>query len=62
LIQQIDSQFITPKIMGSFVGLSPVSIIVALLVGGTIAGIWGVILAIPIAATVGVIIEEWDRE
>ncbi|MFA4931075.1 MAG: AI-2E family transporter [Patescibacteria group bacterium] len=60
LIQQIDSQFITPRIMGKFVGLSPVTIIVALLIGGTLAGVWGVILAIPISATIGVIIEEWD--
>lgn len=60
LIQQIDSQFITPKIMGTFVGLSPVAIIVSLLVGGTLAGIPGVALAIPVAATIGVIIQEWE--
>jgi len=61
LIQQIDSQFITPKIMGSFVGLSPVTIIISLLIGGSLAGMWGVVLAIPLAATIGVIMEEWDN-
>ncbi len=60
-IQQIDSQFITPKIMGSFVGLSPVTIIISLLIGGSLAGIWGVLLAIPLAATIGVIMEEWEN-
>ena len=60
-IHQIESQFITPKIMGSFVGLSPVTIIISLLVGGSLAGFWGIMLAIPIAATIGVIVEEWDN-
>lgn len=60
LIQQIDSQFITPKIMGKFVGLSPVAIIISLLVGATLGGIPGVALAIPIAATVSVIMNEWN--
>ena len=61
VIQQLDSTFITPKVMGRFVGLSPVTIILSLLIGGTLAGFWGVVLAIPIAATIGVVIEEWDK-
>lgn len=60
LIQQIDSQFITPKIMGKFVGLSPVAIIISLLIGATLGGIPGVALAIPIAATISVIVQEWN--
>lgn len=61
-VQQLEGTLITPRIMGKVVGLSPVTIIVSLLVGGTLAGIWGVVLAIPVAATVSVIIKELDSK
>ncbi len=60
-IQQIEGQFITPKIMGKIVGLSPVTVISSLLIGGTLAGVWGMMIAIPAAAAVSVIIQEWDH-
>jgi len=61
LIQQIEGQFITPKIMGKIVGLSPVTILVALLIGGQLAGIWGMMIAIPAAAAISVLVEEWNN-
>lgn len=59
LIQQLEAQFLAPKIMGKAVGLSPVIIILALLIGAQLMGILGVIFAIPAAAVVSVIIQEW---
>jgi len=61
VVQQLESTFITPRIIGKWVGLSPVTIIISLLIGGTVAGLWGVILAIPVAATISVIIKELDN-
>lgn len=60
-VQQLEGNFITPRIMGKLVGLSPVTIIISILIGGTLAGIWGIILAIPVAATVSVAINELDK-
>jgi len=60
-IQQIEGQFITPKIMGKIVGLSPVTVISSLLIGSTLAGVWGMMIAIPAAAAVSVVIQEWDN-
>jgi len=53
-----------PKIMEKSVGVSPVAVLVALLVGGELWGLIGAILAIPTAAILSVIIEEIlaDRE
>jgi len=59
LIQQLESQFLAPKIMGKAVGLSPVIIILALLCGAKLMGILGVIIAVPIAAALAVLIQEW---
>ena len=59
--QQLESHFLIPKIMGKAVGLSPVIIIIALLIGGKLAGITGAILAIPAAAGISVLIQEWHK-
>lgn len=59
LIQQLEAQFLVPKIMGKAVGLSPVIIIIAILIGAKLAGILGVIIAVPAAGAVSVIIHDW---
>lgn len=61
LIQQLEAQFLTPKILGKAVGLSPVIIILAILVGAKLAGILGVIIAVPAAAAISVIFQQWSE-
>lgn len=61
IIQQLEAQFLAPKIMGKAVGLSPVIIILALLVGGKLMGILGVVIAVPVAAAIAVLIQEWPE-
>jgi predicted PurR-regulated permease PerM len=57
-IQQLESNIIVPKVMQKAVGLSPVTIIVVLLIGGKLAGFIGIILAVPAAAVLSVILQE----
>ena len=52
LFQQIEGNFIQPKILGDFVGLPPLVVIICIIVGGGLFGIVGIILSLP---TVGVI-------
>lgn len=59
LIQQLEGHFIVPKVMEKAVGISPVSVILALLVGGKIYGVVGALLAVPIAAIVAVLVQDW---
>ena len=54
--QAIESFYLTPRLVGEKVGLHPVWVIFALMVGGLFLGFTGVILAIPIAATIGVLV------
>lgn len=51
IMQQIKDNILAPKLMGDFTGLNPVWIFISLLFGGQVAGFLGVIVAIPIAAT-----------
>ena len=48
--QQIENFLITPKVMQRAVNLSPASVLIATLIGGKLAGVVGVLLALPIAA------------
>jgi predicted PurR-regulated permease PerM len=60
VVQSLEGLVIQPKIMGERVGLHPVTIIVALMVGTTLlGGILGGILAIPLAAVLRVLLARY---
>ncbi len=50
VVQTIEGYILTPIIAGKATNLDPVTIVVAILAGGSIAGVYGMLLAIPIAA------------
>lgn len=54
--QTLESYFLTPKLVGGQVGLSPIWIIFAMLAGGALFGLTGVLIALPVAAVSGVLI------
>lgn len=55
--QQIESNFITPNVMGNALDVHPLTVITLLLAAGNIAGLWGIILAIPFYAVVKTIMK-----
>ena len=55
-VQAIDGMFITPRVVGDRVGLHPILVIASVIAFGSQLGILGVIMAIPIVATVSVFI------
>lgn len=52
IMQQIKDNFLAPRLIGNFIGLNPLWIFVAILMGFEIAGLFGTIVAIPIAGTI----------
>ena len=56
--QQFENHLLVPKVMQRQVGVSPVTVIVALLIGGKLLGIVGAILAVPTAAILQVVMTE----
>lgn len=55
VIQQIESDFISPKITGDSVGLHPVTVILSLIIGGELFGIPGMIFGVPLTAALKII-------
>ena len=58
VIQQIDGNFVAPRVLKDNVGLSPLYIILSILIGSEMFGLIGTFLAVPIAAMLRVLREE----
>jgi predicted PurR-regulated permease PerM len=58
VLHQLEANVLVPKVMEKRVGVSPVVVMVALLIGGALWGVVGAILAIPTAAILSVIVED----
>jgi len=58
IAQFLEGNFLTPKIVGSQVGLGPVWVILAIMIFGSTLGFIGLLLAVPIAAVLKVLAEE----
>lgn len=55
-IQQVDNHVITPLVQRARVNLSPLVIILALIIGGSVAGLLGVLVAVPMTAAIRIIV------
>jgi predicted PurR-regulated permease PerM/GNAT superfamily N-acetyltransferase len=55
LIQQIENNFLVPRILGRSLDLHPLVVLVGIIVGGSMGGILGILLAAPVLATLRVI-------
>jgi len=55
IIQQIESDIISPKITADCVGIHPVTVILALIIGGELFGLTGMVLGVPAAAAIKII-------
>jgi len=58
VIQQIDGNFVAPRVLKDNVGLSPLYIIIAILIGSELFGLIGTFLAVPVAAMLRVLREQ----
>jgi predicted PurR-regulated permease PerM len=55
-VQQVDNHLITPMIQRARVNLSPLVIVLALIIGGALAGLLGVLVAVPLTAAVRILV------
>lgn len=58
-LQQIDSNIINPKIIGNSLEISPLLVIFAVTVGGAYFGVLGMFLAVPVAAVLKIVVNDW---
>ena len=56
VINQVFDNIVTPRVVGGGVGLNPVVAIFALILGARLFGIWGMLLSVPVAASIQVVL------
>jgi predicted PurR-regulated permease PerM len=55
VVQQIDNNFISPTVLRATVRLHPAVVLLVLILGGGIGGLWGVLLAVPVTAALKIL-------
>jgi predicted PurR-regulated permease PerM len=60
-VQQIDNHFVSPMVMRATVRLHPAVVVLILILGGATGGVWGVLLAVPVAASIKIIFGHFWR-
>jgi predicted PurR-regulated permease PerM len=62
-VQQIDNHIVSPNVVARTVRLHPVTVMLGLLVGGTLLGLWGMLLAVPVVAAAKILVlHYWDTK
>lgn len=62
VVQQLENHVLVPIVMGRTVGLNPVVVIIAILVGGNLAGIAGMLLSVPVATVIVEVIDDLAKK
>jgi predicted PurR-regulated permease PerM len=62
VLQQLDGNLLGPKIMGDSLKISPLAIVLAVSVGGTLFGFLGMLLSVPVVAIIRAIVMEYIDE
>jgi len=58
VLQQLEGAFLVPRVMRNAVGMTPLTVILAVLIGGALIGPLGSVLAIPVGAAVQVVVQD----
>ncbi|MBZ9686095.1 AI-2E family transporter [Clostridium estertheticum] len=59
VVQQVDNNLLAPKIVGDSVGLHPVFTMLAIIMGGSLGGLVGMLIAVPVAASLKIVLSRW---
>ncbi len=62
IVQQFENNLIQPLIVQKVVGISPLVVILALLIGIQLAGVWGVFLSIPVAVLIMEMVDDIEKK
>jgi predicted PurR-regulated permease PerM len=62
VVQQVESHIIVPVVLRKALGLSPLIVVLSLLVGAKIGGVFGILLAVPLAAILTELVGDWDKK
>ncbi len=57
LVQWIENNILAPKLIGDSTGLNPLIILISIIIGGGIFGVWGMVISVPITSIIFILID-----
>jgi predicted PurR-regulated permease PerM len=61
VVHQLENHVLVPRVMNKLVGVPSLIVIIAVLIGAKFAGIWGIILAVPLASIFMELVADFDK-
>lgn len=61
VLQQIEGDFLYPRVVGNAIGISGLWVLSGILIGGGLFGVWGMLLGVPTLATIYKLVGRWVR-
>src|SRR3989344_1775168 len=58
VVQQLENHILVPVVMSKSVGLNPIIVILGILIGGTLAGVIGAIIAVPVISGISIFVSD----
>jgi predicted PurR-regulated permease PerM len=62
LVQQLENHILVPQVMKKSLGLNPIAVILAIIIGGKLLGFIGILISVPVTAAIGVLLEEFVKK
>jgi predicted PurR-regulated permease PerM len=62
IIQQSENNILIPLVMYNVLGVSPLLIFLCMVIGGSLFGFLGILLAVPFAVILNILFEDYKRE
>jgi predicted PurR-regulated permease PerM len=62
IIQQFENHLFYPLVVRKIIGISPIVVIIALIVGAKLAGFLGIILSVPLSTTLIEYLNDWEKQ
>lgn len=57
LVQWVENNILAPKLIGDSTGLNPLLILISIIIGGGIFGVWGMVISVPITSIIFILID-----
>ena len=57
LVQWVENNILAPKLIGDSTGLNPLLILISIIIGGGIFGVWGMVISVPITSIICILID-----
>ena len=61
IMQQLENHIIVPQVMKKSLGLNPIAVIMAILIGGKLLGVIGILISVPVASALAILLEEFIK-